>query len=90
MALAEQETGLLRLQQEIRNLTNDRDLTARLIERLPELAEQMPEVHELKVLQTGGADGAFDALPQFLAKMLAVAEHMGISLRGTNGQRSGE
>jgi len=40
----------------------------------------MPEVHELKVLSMGNGDGAFDALPAFLAKMLAIADGMGIRL----------
>jgi regulator of protease activity HflC (stomatin/prohibitin superfamily) len=80
VALAEREAELDRLRQEIRNLINERDLSSRLIERLPELAAHMPEVHELKVLQTGNGDGAFDALPAFLAKVLAIADGMGIRL----------
>src|SRR5262249_51618097 len=81
MAQAEREMGLTRQQQEIRNLINERDLSSRMIEKLPELAAHMPEVQELKILQTGNGDGAFDALPAFLARMLAVAESMGISLQ---------
>ena len=50
------------------------------MERLPDLAAAMPEVHELKVLQTGGEEGAFDALTAFLAKVLSVADSLGISL----------
>jgi len=80
IALAEREAGLDRLRQEIRNLINERDLSGRLIEKLPELAARMPEVHELKVLSMGNGDGAFDALPAFLAKMLAIADGMGIRL----------
>jgi hypothetical protein len=74
------EAEIARVQQEVRNLINDRDLSARLVERLPDLAAQMPEIKELKVLQTGNGDGAFDALALFLAKMLAVGEGMGLRL----------
>ncbi len=80
LTLAEGEVAIDRSRQEVRNLIGERALANRLVEQLPELAAHMPEVQELRVLQTGG-DGAFDPLPDFLAKMLAVAEHMGISLR---------
>jgi len=80
LTLQQKEVELARLQQEVRNLMNERDLTSRLIEKLPELASHMPEVHELKVLQTGGSDGAFDTLTAFLAKMVAVAGSLGVAL----------
>lgn len=80
MALAEKEADIARLHQEVRNLVGESDLSSRLIEKLPELAAQMPEIHELKVLQTGSQDGGFDALTQFLARVLATAETLGISL----------
>jgi hypothetical protein len=77
-ALAEREVAVERLRQEVRNLIGERDLSGRLIEKLPELAAHMPEVHELKVLQSGAGDGAFDALAVFLAKMVALGETLGI------------
>lgn len=77
---AERAAQIARLQQEVRNLVNDRDLSSRLIERLPELASHMPEVHELKVLQTSG-DGAFDGMTGFLARLLALGDTLGIGLR---------
>ncbi|NJM09294.1 hypothetical protein HC891_28425, partial [Candidatus Gracilibacteria bacterium] len=88
-AKAQNDADVARLQQEVRNLANERDIAARLIAQLPELAAQMPEIHELKVLQSGNGDGAFDALPAFLARVLAVAESMGVRLlpeRAENGQ----
>ena len=42
LALTEREIEFSRLEQEIRNLTSNNDLASRLIERLPELAAQMP------------------------------------------------
>ena len=80
LAFMEKEVELGRLQQEIRNLMNQSDLASQFIARLPELAAQMPEIHELKVLQTGQGDGTFDGLAQFVTKMAALAESLGISL----------
>ena len=85
IALAEREAELDRRQQEIRNLISERDLSSRMIEKLPELAAHMPEIRELKVLHMGDGDGAFDALPKFLAKMLAIADSMGIRM-ATDGR----
>jgi regulator of protease activity HflC (stomatin/prohibitin superfamily) len=88
LALAQGETDIARLQQEVRNLMNERDLAGRLVDKLPELAAHMPEVHELKVLQTGSGDGAFDALSAFLARILAVADSLGIQLPGGKDERN--
>ncbi|HYF64475.1 MAG TPA: SPFH domain-containing protein [Herpetosiphonaceae bacterium] len=81
LSLREREVGIERLVQENRNLVNERDLSGRLIEALPDLAAHMPAVHELKVLQTGNGDGAFDPLAQFLARMVALADSLGLPLR---------
>jgi hypothetical protein len=89
IALAEREAELDRLRQEIRNLINERDLSSRMIDKLPELAAHMPEVGELKVLHMGAGDGAFDALPAFLAKMLAIADSMGIRLAADRREEAG-
>ena len=79
LARRTREIEIARLQQEVQNLINDRDLTLRLIEKLPELAEQMPEIQELKVLQTGSG-GSFDGLATFLTEMLGLANHLGLTL----------
>lgn len=81
ISLAEREAEVARLQQEVRNLIGSTDLSNRLIERLPELAAHMPEIHELKVLQTGSGDGAYDGLAQFMARIVTLADSLGISLR---------
>jgi flotillin len=82
LALREKEIALTRLQQEVRNLINQTDLLSRLVDKLPEIAAQMPEIQELKVLQTGSGDAAFDTLAAFVTKVLALAESLGISLPG--------
>jgi flotillin len=80
LALQEKEIEMARLEQEARNLIGERDLLHRLIDKLPELAAEMPEIQELKVLQTGSGDTGFDTLSTFLARILALAESLGISL----------
>jgi chemotaxis protein histidine kinase CheA len=90
MALVEKQVEVERLRQEIRNLINDGDLASRLVEQLPELAAQMPEIDELRVLQTGGDEGAFDALSTFLAKVLSIAQSMGIELGGGSPRAAGD
>jgi hypothetical protein len=78
MNLETRKIELDRIRQEIRNLTNDRDLYSRLIAELPQIASNMPDVQELRVLQTNTGDGAFDTLSGFIARMLALAESFGI------------
>ncbi|MEM7349084.1 MAG: hypothetical protein AAF485_33055, partial [Chloroflexota bacterium] len=81
MALREKEGEIERLHQEIRNLINEGDLASRLIEKMPEIAAQMPGIDELKILQTGDGDAAFDAFAGFIAKTVAMADNLGIPLR---------
>lgn len=72
-----QEIGLDRTRQEILNLVSESDLMRRLIEQLPKLASELPDIQEYRVLQTGG-DPTFDALSAFVSKVLALAENLGI------------
>jgi hypothetical protein len=86
LTAAEREVELDRLRQEVRNLINQSDLSAQLIDRLPALAAHMPHIQELKVLQTGDGNAAADALVGFLARLLTVGESLGLSLGDRNGQ----
>jgi regulator of protease activity HflC (stomatin/prohibitin superfamily) len=86
LTAAEREVELDRLRQEVRNLINQSDLSAQLIDRLPALAAHMPDIQELKVLQTGDGNAAADALVGFLARLLTVGESLGLSLGDRNGQ----
>lgn len=91
LEVLEKEVEVARLRQEVHNLVNERDLTGRLIEKLPELAAHMPDIQELKVLQTGNGDASFDALASFLSKMLALGNHLGLSLpSGQEGANGGD
>lgn len=81
LARREQEIELARQEQVVRNLMNEQDLVARLIEKLPDLAAHMPEIHELRVLQTGDGNAASDQMVAFIGKVLAMAESMGLSLK---------
>ncbi len=80
MEKMEKESQIERLEQETRNLTNDKDLLSRLIVELPKIAAEMPQIHDFKVLQTNGDSPAFDALAAFVTKLLTLAESMGIQL----------
>jgi hypothetical protein len=76
----EQEAKIDQLRQEIRNLANDHDLTRRLLDHLPELAANMPAIGELKIWQTGQGEGGFDLVSQFLTKILALGQELGLPL----------
>lgn len=77
-ALREKEIELARLRQEVENLTNHSALATRLINKLPEIASQMPDIHELKVLQTGNSD--YSSIADFLGRLLAVGNSLGIAI----------
>ncbi len=79
LAIKEREAEIDRIQQEIRNLASDGDLTGRLIDLLPELASNLPEADELHILQTGG-DGSVDMLAGFLMNARAIAASLGLRL----------
>ncbi len=40
----------------------------------------MPEINDLKVFQSGGNEGSVENLSSFIAKMMAMAEHLGIPI----------
>lgn len=79
LALLERETEIARLQQEIRNLVNTSDLTRRMIEQLPELAEHQPRPDSLQIIQTGEGN----SLVQFLAEIRQIAGMLGLTLNGS-------
>jgi len=79
MAQREKEVEIARMEQENRNLINESDLLRRFIDKSVDIAAEMPDIQELKVLQTGNE--TFDAFSAFVAKMLAVAESLGIPLK---------
>ncbi|MBN1286070.1 MAG: hypothetical protein JXB47_11790 [Anaerolineae bacterium] len=87
IALLEREAEIERQRQEIRNMANERDAVTRLIGQLPEIASHLPEVDELRVFQTGGADG-YDGLAAFLAQVTAVAESLGLKLPRVAGDHA--
>ncbi|NJL59630.1 MAG: hypothetical protein HC887_08280 [Desulfobacteraceae bacterium] len=84
LAIRKQSLEIARLHQEIRNSANERDLLQNLIGKLPEIAAQMPDIQELRVLQSGDGNAAVDTFTSFLAKMLSVAENFGLRLKQNN------
>jgi regulator of protease activity HflC (stomatin/prohibitin superfamily) len=81
MLIREQETEIARTEQAIRNETNEYDLFRRLIDNSADIAAQMPDIQELKILKTGDSEMNLDAFSTFIAKILAVSEHLGIPLK---------
>jgi len=81
-ALEEGRIGLERMRQDIRNVISGNDLMGRLIAELPGIADSLPDVKEMKVVQTGADHHALDALAGFLAKFMTLAETLGIRVPG--------
>ncbi len=76
---AELGVEIKRLQQEVRNLVSEEALLQEWIHRLPQLAESMPDVQEMRVLQMGAPmelkvpflpqqESIFSTLRQFLGR----------------------
>ena len=74
----EKEVALERLAQEARNVINESDLKRRLIEVLPQLLAEMPDIHEFKVLQMNDGQTTLDMFMTSLAKILKITEELGL------------
>ena len=83
----EQATRIARIEQEIRNLISDGDLQQRLIEKLPEVAGQMPDIQEMRVIQSG--TGASPTMT-LLTELLTIFETMRDSLVHNNQNGNSE
>ncbi len=88
IAELERELELARRQQEVYNQIKEPDLVRRLIDKLPELMANRPDIHEMRILQTGGGDPTFDALLSMGTKLAAVAESFGFSLKNKDAAPS--
>lgn len=71
----EEKIRLERIMMETENLMNGNQLTSRMIAMLPEIAAQMPEIKELKILSSDGSDPMFDSLTVFIQKILTLSEN---------------
>lgn len=78
MTQQQQELKLARVHQEVRNLVNDHALIRQLIDKLPEVAAQMPEIKELRVLQTDPGHPAAANLTGFVANLLTALDSLGL------------
>lgn len=78
LSVEEKEAELARVRQEVENLANPNALATRLVSQLPQLAEKMPAVQELKVLQMGDTD--YNSLGVFLARVMAIGESFGVQI----------
>lgn len=73
-------TKLEKERQDIRNTMSANDLFSQLIQEMPDIAAQLPEIKELKVFQSGGSEGIVENLSGFIQKMLMIAETIGIKI----------
>lgn len=76
LELEQARLALQALQQESQQAITDNMLFAKLIEQLPELAQAMPDIDELKVVQTGSENT--HSISGLVAQVMATAEAMGI------------
>ncbi len=74
--------------QEIRNLRNSNDIISQLVEQMPHIAAQMPEIKELKVLQTS-ANADADQIWNFIQKFLFMIQDIQINKNGTEKKANG-
>ncbi|MDB5099825.1 MAG: band 7 protein [Cyanobacteria bacterium RYN_339] len=75
-----------RWRQETANAKSPMAIQTELIMRLPEIASQMPDIQEYRYVGVSdgkSGDGPFNALPEFLAKTLGVANAFGLRLPGS-------
>jgi len=79
LEVKKREVEIEELRQKIRNMTADNDVLSRLIEKLPEIASQMPEIKDLRILSTGTQDQGFDSLVNFVKKVLEMANLMEVN-----------
>ena len=85
----EAEAKLQRYQQETRNLISQNEIMRQFVEQIPAIAEKLPKIKELKVLQTSGSENAVvDGMISFLAKILMTADTLGIAPKQNQGEGS--
>lgn len=76
--IEEQKVKIERMRQEIQNLKNNQDLFSQLISELPNIASELPNINEMKVIQTGNDDFVVNSLAGFVSKLLSIGDTLGI------------
>jgi len=75
-----QQAEIEKFRLEIQNLKNNQVLFSELIAELPKIASEMPDISELKVIQTeGNGDQSLNSMSNFITKILAIGESFGIN-----------
>jgi flotillin len=70
-----------KLRNEARNVVGANAVLEQLVAKLPEIAKSMPQIKEMKVIQSNTNDPAFESLISFVQKILGVAESLGIAIK---------
>ena len=67
--------------QEIYNIISPSDLKRRIAEILPQIAQYMPKIQELKTLNFSSRNNdGFSLMTNYLAKILEIADNFGIKI----------
>jgi hypothetical protein len=82
---AEREVALLKARRGVENELSEGDVKARLIEKLPAIAQSLPQPQELRAVSVSGAGGGLGTLVGFLASALGLAEGARKPLPEANG-----
>ncbi len=72
VTIDENRMKVVRIEQEIRNLANDRNVMIRLIKAMPEIAAELPDIAEMKVVKTD--DNMLDSLTTIVSQIVAVLQ----------------
>ncbi|MBN2664005.1 MAG: hypothetical protein JXR68_10180 [Bacteroidales bacterium] len=73
-----QKVEIEKLRMEIQNLRNEKTLFSELIQQMPNIAAEMPNVESLKVIQSNGNDPLMNSLSTFIEKITSLGENFGI------------
>lgn len=76
----EQRVNIEKMRTEIANLINSNVIFDSLIKKLPEIAENMPEIKDLRVIQTGETDSTLNNITSFITKFISLADSLGIDI----------
>jgi flotillin len=76
----EEYAKISRMKQEIANIVTDNSIMKGLVEKLPEIARNMPKANEMKIFHNGEGDPMIDNLILFINKIIEI-------FKGANGEK---
>jgi flotillin len=73
----QEQAKIEKLKNEAKNIINSNVILTQLIRELPEIAKSMPQIKEMKIIQTNGNDPLFDNILSFLQKIFMLSDNFG-------------